>query len=43
MKLISWKEKYPTRKRDAEDFLFIMNKYDEAGNSTLNGLAISPP
>ncbi len=33
MKLISWKEKYPNRKRDAEDLLFIMNKYEEAGNS----------
>ncbi|HUU49506.1 MAG TPA: nucleotidyl transferase AbiEii/AbiGii toxin family protein [Nitrospinota bacterium] len=32
MKLISWKEKYPARKRDAEDLLFIMNKYEEAGN-----------
>ncbi len=33
MKLISWKEKYPNRKRDAEDLLFIMNKYEEAGNT----------
>ena len=33
MKLISWNEKYPNRKRDAEDLLFIMNKYAEAGNS----------
>jgi len=33
MKLISWNEKYPNRKRDAEDFLFIMNKYEEAGNT----------
>jgi len=33
MKLISWNEKYPNRKRDAEDLLFIMNKYEEAGNS----------
>ena len=32
MKLISWKEKYPDRKRDAEDVLFIMQKYEEAGN-----------
>ncbi len=32
MKLVSWKEKYPNRKRDAEDMLFIMQKYDEAGN-----------
>src|SRR4030042_4711550 len=33
MKLISWKERYPDRKRDAEDLLLIMNKYEEAGNS----------
>jgi predicted nucleotidyltransferase len=33
MKLISWKEKYPDRKRDAEDLLLMMNKYEEAGNS----------
>jgi predicted nucleotidyltransferase len=33
MKLISWKEKYPNRKRDAEDLLLIMNKYEEAGNT----------
>ena len=33
MKLISWKEKYPDRKRDAEALLLIMNKYEEAGNS----------
>jgi len=33
MKLISWKEEYPDRKRDAEDLLLIMNKYEEAGNS----------
>jgi predicted nucleotidyltransferase len=32
MKLVSWKEKYPNRKRDAEDLLFIMNNYEEAGN-----------
>jgi predicted nucleotidyltransferase len=33
MKLISWNEKYPNRRRDAEDLLFIMNKYEEAGNT----------
>src|SRR4030065_2072108 len=33
MKRISWKEKYPNRRRDAEDLFFIMNKYEEAGNS----------
>ena len=32
MKLVSWKEKYPGRKRDAEDLLLIMNHYEEAGN-----------
>jgi predicted nucleotidyltransferase len=32
MKLVSWKERYPNRKRDAEDVLFIMQRYDEAGN-----------
>jgi len=33
MKIISWKEKYPERKRDAEDLLLIMQKYEDAGNS----------
>ena len=33
MKLVSWKDKYPERKRDAGDLLLIMNKYEEAGNS----------
>src|SRR4030067_1392179 len=33
MKLISWKERHPNRKRDAEDLLLIMNRYEEAGNS----------
>lgn len=32
MKLVSWKENYPNRKRDAEDVLFMMQTYDEAGN-----------
>lgn len=32
MKLISWDEKYPERKKDAEDLLLIMQKYEEAGN-----------
>lgn len=32
MKLISWKEKYPERQKDAEDLLLIMQKYEEAGN-----------
>lgn len=32
MKIISWKEKYPERKKDAEDLLLIMQKYEEAGN-----------
>lgn len=32
MKIISWKEKYPERKKDSEDLLLIMHKYEEAGN-----------
>lgn len=32
MKIISWKEKYPERKKDAVDLLLIMHKYEEAGN-----------
>jgi len=32
MKIISWKEKHPERKRDAEDLLLIMQKYEDAGN-----------
>src|SRR4030043_549863 len=32
MKIISWKEKYPERKKDADDLLLIMQKYEEAGN-----------
>ncbi|MBI5374227.1 MAG: nucleotidyl transferase AbiEii/AbiGii toxin family protein [Candidatus Schekmanbacteria bacterium] len=32
MKIISWKEKYPSRQKDAEDLLFIMNKYEDTGN-----------
>jgi predicted nucleotidyltransferase len=32
MKIISWKEKYPLRKKDAQDLLLIMHKYEEAGN-----------
>jgi len=32
MKLISWKEGYPERRRDAEDLLLIMEKYEDAGN-----------
>jgi predicted nucleotidyltransferase len=31
MKIISWHEKYPVRKKDAEDLLLIMQKY-EVGN-----------
>ncbi len=30
MKLISWEEKYPERKLDADDILFIMNNYNRA-------------
>jgi predicted nucleotidyltransferase len=32
MKIISWKEKYPERTKDAQDLLLIMHKYEEAGN-----------
>lgn len=32
MKLISWKDKYPARNRDAKDLKFIMRNYIEAGN-----------
>ncbi len=32
MKIISWKEKYPERTKDAEDLLLIMHKYEKAGN-----------
>jgi predicted nucleotidyltransferase len=31
MKLISWNEKYPERKKDAKDLLFIMENYEYAG------------
>ncbi len=33
MKLISWNDRYPERPKDAEDLLFLMNSYAEAGNS----------
>jgi predicted nucleotidyltransferase len=32
MKIISWKEQFPERKKDAEDLLLIMQKYERAGN-----------
>jgi predicted nucleotidyltransferase len=32
MKIVSWKEKYPERSKDAEDLLLIMHKYEQAGN-----------
>ncbi len=32
MKLISWKDGYPSRSRDALDILFIIKNYIEAGN-----------
>ncbi len=32
MKLIAWNDKYPNRKKDAGDFLFMLNKYINAGN-----------
>jgi predicted nucleotidyltransferase len=33
IKLISWKDKYMDRKRDAEDLLLVMKKHEEARNS----------
>lgn len=32
LKLISWKDAYPTRSRDASDILFIAKNYTDAGN-----------
>lgn len=32
MKLISWDDDYPHRSKDAEDLLFLMTNYAEAGN-----------
>jgi predicted nucleotidyltransferase len=32
MKLISWDDRYPERKKDAEDLSFIMHNYLDAGN-----------
>lgn len=32
MKLISWNDRYPERPKDAEDLLFLMENYAEAGN-----------
>ncbi len=32
MKLISWNDSYPQRPKDAEDLLFLMNNYPDAGN-----------
>ena len=32
MKLISWKDKYPERAKDADDLLLIMHEYENAGN-----------
>lgn len=32
MKLISWNDRYPARPKDAEDLLFLMEHYAEAGN-----------
>jgi len=34
LKIISWQDNYPNRKKDAEDLLFIMNKYTDAGNES---------
>ena len=32
MKVISWNDRYPERSKDAEDLLFFMEHYAEAGN-----------
>lgn len=32
LKLLSWKDNYPNRSKDAEDLLFIMKNYERAGN-----------
>jgi len=32
MKVISWDDRYPERPKDAEDLLFLMDHYAEAGN-----------
>ncbi len=32
MKIISWKEKYPERRKDAADLFLIMSEYEHAGN-----------
>jgi predicted nucleotidyltransferase len=32
MKIVSWKDSYPLRPKDAEDLLFLMNNYAAAGN-----------
>jgi predicted nucleotidyltransferase len=32
MKLIAWHEKYPARKKDAQDLLFLLKEYIHAGN-----------
>ncbi len=32
MKIISWNDRYPVRSKDAEDLLFFMEHYAEAGN-----------
>ncbi len=31
LKIISWDDAYPTRERDAQDLLFILENYEEAG------------
>ena len=33
LKIISWEQRYPVRKKDAEDLLFILRKYEDAGNT----------
>jgi len=33
LKLISWREQYPARRKDAGDLLFLMDKYEDTGIS----------
>jgi predicted nucleotidyltransferase len=33
IKLIAWHDAYPKRQKDADDLMFIMNQYHEAGNT----------
>jgi predicted nucleotidyltransferase len=33
MKIIAWEERYPERRKDAQDLLFLMKQYVHAGNA----------